>query len=150
MDLTPKLPLHKVIPSFTLPDKHGETYASAKNRGRQHMLLMIFQPGVDPLPFLQQVAASVAEWQQLPARGIIVVASEDAAGRLGAQPFTVLIDAADKMRSRFLPPDAQAGVFALDRYADLYHQWLVADQTQLPAAADINGWLQAIAMQCTI
>lgn len=150
MDLTPKLPLRQVVPFWTLPDKHGQPYNLAKQRGRDHLLLLIFQPGIDPQPYLRTLAAATTEWRELPARGIVVVASADAAGALGSQPFSVLIDERDTVRSRFLPAGAQAGVFALDRYGDLYQQWLVTTAAELPSAADVSGWLQAIAMQCSI
>lgn len=154
MEQTPKLPLHKVVPLFTLADKHGQPINLAKQRGRSHMLLMIFAEGADPQPFLRDLAKFAEDWSQVPARGIVVVPNADAAGALGAQPFTVLIDeqtpAGDKVRSRFLPEQVQAGVFALDRYGDLYQQWLVENVADLPDPADLNGWLQAISMQCSI
>jgi hypothetical protein len=111
---------------------------------------LVFEAGVDPLQYLRTLAQHTDEWHQLPARGIVVVSSADAAGALGALPFTMLIDDANSVRRRFLPDGAQAGVFVLDRYGDLYQQWLVADCAMLPSAADLNGWLQAIAMQCSI
>lgn len=154
MERTSRLPLHKVVPLFTLPDKHGQPFNLAKQRGRSHLLLMIFAEGADPQTFLRELAHYAEDWRQLPARGIVVVADGDAAGTLGAQPFTVLVDEptpdGGKVRSRFLPEGAQAGIFALDRYGDLYQQWLVTDLAELPQAADLNGWLQAISMQCSI
>lgn len=154
MEQTPKLPLHKVVPLFTLADKHGQSINLAKQRGRSHMLLMIFAEGADPQTFLRDLANFAEDWPQLPARGIVVVPNAYVAGALGAQPFTVLIDEqtpeGGKVRSRFLPENVQAGVFALDRYGDLYQQWLVENVADLPDPADLNGWLQAISMQCSI
>ena len=150
MDLTPKLPVHNVVPLFTLPDKHGQPQNLAKQRGREHLLLAIFGPTAQPQHYLQALAAHAAEWRQLPARALVVVPSAAAAGALGALPFTILIDDTGRIRDKFLPADAAAGVFALDRYADLYQQWLVDDLAALPTAEDIGGWLQAISMQCSI
>jgi hypothetical protein len=150
MEHSATLPLHKVVPLFTLPDKYGQPQNLAKQRGREHLLLLIVQDGVDPRPYLQRLAPRAEDWRQLPARGVVVLGSEDAAGALGATPFTVLIDSAQSVRSRFLPDTAKAGLFALDRYAELYQQWLVADIDTLPSAADVDGWMQAIAMQCSI
>lgn len=154
MEYTPKLAVREVVPLFTLPDKHGQLHNLTKQRGRQHMLLLIAQPGVDLSAYLRNLSKYVEEWNSLPVRGVVVVADAESAGALGAQPFTVLIDAPESgsasVRSRFLPEGAQLGVFALDRYGELYHQWLVASREQLPSAADLNGWLQAIAMQCSI
>ena len=150
MELTPKLPLHKVVPLFTLPDKHGQLHDLAKQRGRAHLALMLFEAGVDAQSYLRSLAARADDWRQIPARGIVVVADADTAGALGALPFTILIDDTNKVRSRFLPEDAKAGLFMLDRSADLYHQWVVTDVDELPSTNDVDGWLQAISMQCSI
>jgi hypothetical protein len=154
MERTPKLQLRKVVPLFTLPDKHGQPQNLARQRGREHLLLIIAQAGVDLKQYLSDLEPYTEEWRSLPARGIVVVPDEDAAGALGAQPFTVLIDAnaqaSASVRSRFLPDDVQIGVFVLDRYGDLYQQWLATSVAELPSAADLNGWLQAITMQCSI
>ena len=150
MDLTPKLTVHKIVPLFTLPDKHGQTQNLARQRGREHLLLVVLAPDADARAYLQELAAQAAEWRELPARGIVVAGSADAAGALGTLPFTVVIDETGRVRDKFLPAGALAGVFALDRYGDLYQQWLVDELAALPSAEDIGGWLQAISMQCSI
>ena len=150
MEHSAKLPLHKVVPLFTLPDKYGQPQNLAKQRGREHLLLLIMRDGIDAQAYLQRLAQRAEEWPQLPARGIVVVGSEDAAGALGATPFTILIDGEQTVSSRFLPDTARAGLFALDRYADLYQQWLADSPDQLPSPADVDGWMQAISMQCGI
>jgi peroxiredoxin len=150
MEASAKLPLHKVVPLFTLPDKHGQELNLAKRRGREHLLLIMFRASADTASYLGSVAAYADEWRQLPARGIVVSPSTDAAGALGSLPFTLLVDDKSRVIDRFLSEDAVAGVFALDRYGSLYQQWVVADQAQLPAADEINGWMQAISMQCSI
>lgn len=154
MELTPKLPVHKVVPLFTLLDKHGDVFNFAKQRGRAHVLLLIFAEDMPPQAYLQSLAKYVDEWKELPARAVVVMPDADAAGALGSVPFAVLIDEPSaeggKVQSRFLPDGARAGVFALDRYGDLYQQWLVSELADLPSAVDLNGWLQAISMQCSI
>ncbi len=150
MQLDAKLPEHKVVPLWILPDKHGETINLAKRRGRAHMLLLVCTPGADPTPFVETLAPTLAELRDLPVQGIAVVASEDEAGALPSSPFTVVIDAAGKVRGQYLPPDACAGLFALDRYGTLYHQWLAGQIADLPAATEVAEWMQAIGMQCSI
>jgi hypothetical protein len=150
MKFEPRVQQYKVAPLFTLPDKYGESFNLAKKRGRDHWALFIFEDGVDPGPYLERLTGEVDAWRGMPARGIVVVGSEDAAGALGSQPFTILIDADGKVRRRFLPDGAQAGVFALDRYGSLYQQWLEDDLSDLPTPDDLTGWLQSISMQCSI
>lgn len=148
--MEPKLDLHHVVPLFTLPDKHGTEYNLAKQRGRDHLLVVVTAAGAAPKPLVQTLAPAAAVWRQIPARGIVVVPDADTAGALGSTPFTVLIDDAGRVRERFLPSDATAGVFALDRYSALYHQWLLDATTAPPSAEDVSGWLEAISMQCVI
>jgi peroxiredoxin len=148
--MEPKLQLHKVVPLFTLRDKHGQEHNLAKQRGREHLLLIVFGPDAHPQSLVQTLASQAGAWRQIPARGIAVVPDAETAGALGATPFTVLIDEAGRVQQRFLPPEATTGVFALDRYGALYHQWLLNNDSELPAADEITGWLEAISMQCSI
>ena len=150
MQLEPKLPLHKVVPLWSLPDKYGGAFNLARKRGRAHLVLLVCAEGIDPAPFLGSLAPVIAEMRSLPAQGLVVVASEDLAGALPAPPFTVLIDADSKVRAHYLPEDAVAGLFVLDRYAELYRQWLVPALADLPSAEEVSGWMQAISMQCSV
>ena len=150
MQLESKLREHKVVPLWTLPDKYGDPFNFAKKRGKEHFILLVCAPEVDPAPFLTQLAPAMAELQTLPVAGLVVVPSEDAAGALPGLPFRVLVDADGKVRDRYLPDGAAAGLFLLDRYADLYRQWLVDKLADLPPAEEVAGWMQAVAMQCNI
>jgi hypothetical protein len=145
-----KLPEHKVVPLWTLPDKYGENFNLAKRRGRDHFILLVCASGADPEPFLDQLAPRMADLRTFSVAGLVVGSSEDVAGPLPAPPFKVLIDAEGKVRDRYLPPDAVAGLFLLDRYADLYRQWVVRNVAELPSAEEVAGWMQAIGMQCSV
>jgi hypothetical protein len=150
MELEPKLREHKVVPLWTLPDKYGDPFNLAKKRGRDHYVVLVCAPGVDPAPYLEELAPHLAELRVLQIAAIVVVASEDAAGALPGLPYRVVIDADGKVRDRYLPAGANAGIFLLDRYADLYRQWLVKNLSELPPAEEIAGWMQAISMQCSV
>ena len=148
MEFEPKLRPYKVVPLWTLPDKHGEPYNLARQRDRAHFVVLVCGVDVDPAPFLRQLAPTMVELRGLPARGIVVVPSADVAGRLPTLPYTIVIDADGKVRDRYLPEGAAAGLFVLDRYAELYQQWLVRNVAELPAAEDVAGWMLAIGRQC--
>ncbi len=150
MQLEPKLRNYQVVPFWTLPDKYGQPFNLARKRRRAHLVLLVCGPNVDPAPFLQQLAPEVVKLRNLPAQGIAVVASEDAAGGLPSLPFTLLIDTDGKVRDRYLPEGAAAGLFVLDRYGALYRQWLVQDVAELPEAEEVAGWLQAVGLQCGV
>lgn len=150
MSIEPVLAPHKVVPLFTLPDKHGQPQNLARQRGREHWALLILGPDLDPRPYLERLAGEIGAWRGMPARGIVVVPDAEHAGALSGLPFSVLIDADERVRRRFLPPEARAGVFVLDRYGTLYHQWLVGNAAELPAPGEISAWLDAISMQCSV
>ena len=149
-DLPPKLPEYKVVPFWTLPDIEGQALNLAKQRGHAHFILLVCGPDQDPEVFLQQLAPHMSALRTLPARGLVVVASTAQAARLASLPFTVLIDADHKVQERYLSADASAGLFMLDRYGALYHQWLVADVADLPSASDVVDWITAVSMQCSV
>ncbi len=148
--LEPVLREHKVVPLWTLPDKHGDPFNLAKKRGKDHFILLVCAPGVDPGAYLRQLAAQLPALNGMQVSALVVVASEDEAGPIPTPPFQVLIDAEGKSRARYLPQGAVAGLFLLDRYADLYRQWLVQSIAELPSAEEVSGWMQAISMQCSI
>jgi peroxiredoxin len=150
MELHPKLQERRVVPFWTLRDQHGREYNLAKQRGRTHLLLAVFSAEADPRSFLEELASHAATWRQFPAQGVLVVPNVETAQALGAAPFTILIDEEERVCRQFLPDEAIVGVFLLDRYGELYHQWLVTDIADLPPADEINGWLEAISMQCSI
>lgn len=150
MQLEAKLPEHTVVPLWTLPDTHGEPYNLARRRGRAHLLILVCAPDVDPAPYAELLAPTLVELRSLPVLGIAVVGSQDAADALPSPPFTVVIDATGKARDRYLPPDARAGLFALDRYGALYHQWIVGQIADLPPATEVAEWMQVIGMQCSV
>lgn len=150
MSIEPVLAPHHVVPLFTLPDRHGQVHNLARQRGREHWALLIFAPGVEPRPYLERLAGEIDSWRGMPARGIVVVPDAERAGALSGLPFNVLIDADERVRRRFLPAQARAGVFVLDRYGTLYHQWLVGTREELPAPGEISAWLDAISMQCSV
>lgn len=150
MQLEAKLPEHKVVPLWTLPDKYGEPLNLARRRGRAHLLILVCTSEVNPAPYAEVLAPTLVELRSLPVQGIAVVGSEDTAATLPSPPFTVVIDAVGKVRGQYLPPDARAGLFALDRYGALYHQWIVSRLADLPPATEVAEWMQAIGMQCSV
>ncbi len=146
MSLTPLLPLRAVVPSWTLPDLiTAQPFSLYKPRGRAHTLLVMARSDVAAL--LADLAAPLADLATLPARGVAVLGATPAAPVAG---WTVVLDGDGTTLDRYLPPEAQIGVFVLDRYNDLYHQWLVAAPAELPASAELAGWLEAVGQQCGV
>lgn len=149
MQLTPKLAERKIIPLITLADKYGEPFNFAKQRGRSHFVLLVFASPAPEL-YLRELADRATSWQELPARGIVIVPNTEIAGSLGTLPFTLLIDDERKARDRFLPEGARAGAFILDRYGELYQQWLAERADALPPPNELADWVEAISRQCSI
>lgn len=150
MQVEPKLREHKVVPLWTLPDKYGEPFNFAKKRGRAHFLLLVCAPSANPRPFLEGLAPELVRLRSLPAQGIVVVGSADAAGPLPTPPLVVAVDAEGRVRERYLPEEAVAGLFVLDRFGALYHQWIVREVADLPSIKDVTEWIEAVGMQCGV
>ncbi len=145
-----RLPEHKVVPFWTLPDVEGQAFNLAKRRGRAHMILLVCGPEHNPGPFLEQLAPFISDLRTLPAQGLVVVADATTASHLATLPFTVLIDAEHTVQHRYLSADVPVGLFILDRYGTLYHQWLAANVAALPSASDVVEWITAVSMQCSV
>lgn len=68
-----------------------------------------------------------------------------------AIPFPILLDHQKTVRQAYLgmvaDPSA-VGVFICDRYGELYMQAVEPEANQLPAEAEIRGWVEFVDMQC--
>ncbi len=147
MALEAILPLHKVVPAWTLPDAAGQPFSLFKPRGRAHTLLLVAAAGVDVDGYLAEVAPHLVELQSLPARGIAVLG---AAKPPTVPPWTTLADRDGHVAQLYLPAGAQVGLFILDRYNELYHQWVGVGGQALPPVVDAVEWIEAIGRQCSI
>lgn len=150
MQFEAKLREHKVVPLWTLPDKYGEPFNLAKRRGRAHFLVIVCTPNANPSSFLDHLSPELVKLANLPVQSIVVVASEEAAGAVSSPPFTVVVDAEGSVCDRYVPEGAAVGLFALDRYAELYHQWIVETVAELPSPDEVAEWMQSIGMQCSV
>ncbi|MBA3944367.1 MAG: hypothetical protein H0X37_07365 [Herpetosiphonaceae bacterium] len=147
MTLEAILPLHKVVPSWTLADAAGRPFSLFKPRGRAHTLLLVATAGFDIGGYLAEVAPHLAELQGLPARGIAVLGT---AKPPTVPSWTTLADSEGRVIHKYLPTGAQVGLFILDRYSELYHQWVGAGGQALPPVVDAVEWIEAIGRQCAI
>lgn len=153
MSLAPILPLHKIVPAWTLPNLVGDGSLNlAKQRGRAHALLVVAHAGVALDLYLATLAPMLAALRSLPAQGILVWTSTADSSPLTPPPapWQAVRDETGRVAARYLPASAQIGVFVLDRYNDLYHQWLVATPADLPSPPEVTEWLEAVSNQCSI
>ena len=145
----PALPLHKVVPMWVLPRVGSDaTFGLSRPRGVAHTVLVVTRT-TEVAPWLALLAPSLTALQALPARGVVVWALPALAATAPA-PWLAVQDAEGRVAGRYLPDQAMIGVFALDRYNDLYHQWLVATPAELPDAAAVAEWIEAVGRQCSI
>lgn len=158
MALAPVLPLHKVVPSWTLPlAGDGPSFSLHKPRGRAHTVLIVADATIQIAPYAAELAPQLDEIKDLPARGVVVVSFPSSPATAGAVHVPALsaslqtvVDAEGKVRKVYLPAEAKVGVFILDRYNDLYHQWIGASEADMPPVAEVVDWLEAVGRQCGI
>jgi peroxiredoxin len=151
---TPRLELNAVAPTFTLPAVGGGEVSRGSYRARKH-LAVLFLPHVD-LPareYLEELAAAYQSIVDAGAEALAVVtdkgASADGLRAAVDVPFPLLLDPGGRVAARYLPDGSTLGVFILDRYGALRHQWTLT-APPLPAASELISWLEAIDRMCVI
>lgn len=151
---TPRLEVGEMAPNFTLPTVSGGELTRSAYRARRHLAL-IFLPFVD-LPtreYLETIAGRYSAFRGAGSEAIAVVtdAGANADGLRAALdvPFPLLLDPNGVVAARFLPDGAPLGVFVLDRYGELRHQWALT-APPLPPVDDLIAWLEAIDNQCVL
>lgn len=157
MVLEPILPLHKVVPMWSLPlAGGGPTFSLHKPRGRAHTVLLVASVEVDVAPYMAELAPQLDELWSLPAQGVAALSPR--LTDLGPAtyiprapaPWKVVFDVEAKVRHSYLPDRALAGVFILDRYNDLYQQWVSTAVSDLPTPSTVVEWIEAVGRQCGI
>ncbi|GAC1384302.1 MAG: hypothetical protein NVS4B8_22710 [Herpetosiphon sp.] len=141
------LPLHQVVPNWHLADRYGRAWSLRKPHAVAHTLLSVSGDQPEVVEWLHMVAPTVQKLRHLPARGVAVVAGMSA---VDVPPWTVLVDVDGVVRQRFGVPEGGTGVFILDRYNELYHQWIALTAASLPNGDEVAAWLEAVAMQCRV
>lgn len=145
----------EVVPNFTLPNTAGEMVRRSAYRGKQHLILL-FMPATEEetaRAYLQSIANAYSAIKA--ASGDVLALFRDSMETLAevketlALPFQLLSDDGTAML-RFVPPDAHAGVFVIDRYGELYFSAVAQDTQGLPPVSELQSWLEAVDNQCSI
>lgn len=107
--------------------------------------------------FVAELAAHAAELRSLDAVVLVILPGAFPAALAGNLPEEIIVaaDASGRSHRAFLGEDAfstaglvRTGVFVTDRFGELYAQWIARDPSELPAAAEILGWLSQIQIAC--
>lgn len=139
----------EVVPNFTLPSAAGEPVRRSAYRGKQHLAL-VFLPSVEEEFARGYVQALVGSYAMLRAASGEVLVIVRAAQVDLELPFPLLADQDGTATARFVPAEAGAGTFVLDRYGELYYAAVAQDARGLPPISELHEWLEAIDNQCAI
>ena len=146
----------QLVPNFTLLDSQGEPLRRTIYRGRKHLVLAFLPAVADEAgrAYLRALADRYADIRAAAGEVLALLpASPDELAELRrdlALPFPLLSDPDGATGARFLPRGAQAGVFIVDRYGELYHGAPVRSSAELTAPDEILVWLNAVDHQCVI
>lgn len=144
-----------VVPNFTLPDSEGTLVRRSAFRGKQHLAL-VFLPSVEDdlaRSYLRALAEQHQEIRAAAGTVLAIIRSDEALAEAKYQlelPFALLSDSEGAVAARFLPAGADAGVFMVDRYGELYYGLPAANTHELPPADEVKTWIEAIDNQCVI
>ena len=148
-----------LIPSFSLPAVNVSGNISPWDyKQHKNLVLILFrQSTCQPcLRLLRELAASYEDYRQLNAE-ILVIISSDLAELNELQhelklPFPLLSDSKavvlDSYEQGGVDARPEFGVFIADRWGALFSKTMGSEMTDLPADAEIRGWLSFIEIQC--
>ena len=148
-----------LIPSFSLPAVNVSGNISPWDyKQHKNLVLILFrQSTCQPcLRLLRELAASYEDYRQLNAE-ILVIISSDLTQLNELQhelmlPFPLLSDPTaavlDSYEGGGVNARPEFGVFIADRWGALFSKTMGSEMTDLPADAEIRGWLSFIEIQC--
>lgn len=138
------------LPTFTLDDTAGISCRLWDYKQRRPVLLTILRDTRNPLGrrWLARIAAGRRAFDDY-CTAVLVVAPEPVERLRELQsaldlPFTLLADPAGVVVGRYLPPESASGrlaVYLADRYLQCLGRWLVREDGDLPALADLAASL---------
>jgi hypothetical protein len=150
--------LREQIPALTLRTPDGRTVSAwdfKQKRNRVIALLRADSPGTRE--FVNQIVAHAEDWKQKDAIGLVVFSKPPAAGMPKNLPPEIITGTDDSGRSivRYLGTEAlgpngqvRQGVFVADRYGELYAQWIVEKDGELPRMSAILKALEQVEVAC--
>lgn len=150
--------LREQIPALTLRTPDGRTVSAwdfKQKRNRVIALLRADSPGT--WDFVNQIVAHAEDWKQKDAIGLVVFSKPPAAGMPKNLPPEIITgtDASGRSIVRYLGTEAlgpngqvRQGVFVADRYGELYAQWIVEKDGELPRMSAILKALEQIEIAC--
>ncbi|MGH9730514.1 MAG: hypothetical protein ACRD4A_02350 [Candidatus Acidiferrales bacterium] len=150
--------LREQIPALTLRTPDGRTVSAwdfKQKKNRVIALLRADSPGTRE--FVNQIAAHAEDWKQKEAIGLVVFSKPPAAGMPENLPAEIITgtDASGRSIVRYLGTEAlgpgglvRQGVFVADRYGELYAQWIVEKDGELPRMSAILKALEQVEVAC--
>lgn len=150
--------LREQIPALTLRTPDGRTVSAwdfKQKRNRVIALLRADSPGT--WEFVNQIVAHAEDWKQKDAVGLVVFSKPPARGMPANLPPEVIAgtDASGRSIARYLGTEAlgpggqvRQGVFVADRYGELYAQWIVEKDGELPRMSAILKALEQVEIAC--
>jgi len=150
--------LREQIPALTLRTPDGRTVSAwdfKQKRNRVIALLRADSPRT--WDFVNQIVAHAEDWKQKDAIGLVVFSKPPAAGMPKNLPPEIITgtDASGRSIVRYLGTEAlgpngqvRQGVFVADRYGELYAQWIVEKDGELPRMSAILKALEQVEVAC--
>lgn len=144
----------ELTPYFKLPSLDDEPYNLWDFRQRKNLVL-VFLPSPEQEPVLHLMVGLRREYKayrELSTEIMVLAYQQAGPARGGDYPFAILLDTGGKAASRYLGSEAvtagKFGVFVLDRYGELWQQWLCSDAADLPEQKELLDTLYLIERQC--
>lgn len=150
--------LRQQIPALTLrtPDGRNVSAWDFKQK-RNRVIALLRADNAKSWDFVNQIVAHSADWKEKDAVGLVVFSKQPASGMPENLPPEIIAGTDSSGRSivRYLGTEAlgpcgltRQGVFVADRYGELYAQWIVEKDGELPRMSAILKALEQVEIAC--
>lgn len=151
------LRLRYQIPALTLRTFDGRDVSAWDfKQKRNRVIALLRADSAASWKFVEELIAHANDWKEKETIGLVVFQQAPSRGLPAALPPELIAgtDPSGNSIARFLGGHAGAkgqelqGVFVADRYGELYAQWVVEKDGELPRVADILKALEQIEIAC--
>lgn len=152
------LRLRYQIPALTLRTFDGRDVSAWDFKQKRNRVIALLRADAPPSwEFMKELIAHAEDWKEKDAVGLVVFQQIPQRGIPTELPPEVIAgtDASGHSIARYLGEHAldgsgrqRQGVFVADRYGELYAQWIVEDDGELPRISEILKALEQIEIAC--
>ncbi len=150
------LKIRQLIPPLTARTPGGQTVRAWDYKQRKNVFIAFLHAACPRCEqFLRKLAARAAELREREAVALVIYPEPPPAWESLPREIIVAADMSGRSQRAYLTEDAfgpagqkLVGGFVVDRYGELYAQWVGTEEGSLPGLGEVLDWLGQIQVAC--